>query len=133
MGAKLAENCQTVVPLYGAEGILEVQAGNDVVWVLLEPGSDRHGHCKSPLGGANAVLSVFQVNIKVRPGLGEEKVAQQLGPQHADEDGSDPAIAFVQANELVEVDQSFPSSVGADGAGLAGDPLQYALLGPRVI
>ena len=76
VGAQLAEDCQTVVPLDGAEGILEIQAGNDVVWVLLEPGSDRHGHCESPLGGADAVLSVFQVEIKVRPGLGKEKVAQ---------------------------------------------------------
>ena len=69
-----------MVPLDGAERVLEVQTGYDMVWVLLEPGSDRHGHCQSPLGGADAVLTVFQVDVQIRPGLGEEDVAEDLGP-----------------------------------------------------
>ena len=49
-----------MVPLNGAECILEVKAGYDVVRVFLPL-----------LGGAYPELSLLQMEIQIRPGLGK--------------------------------------------------------------
>ena len=58
---------------------------------------------KPPWGGANSKLLAFQKGFKIRPGLGKKEMTDKFGPDHADENGSDPPTSFIKTNKFVVV------------------------------
>ena len=60
MGAKPSQGIQTCVALQSSKGVLEVQASNNMVRVLREPGSNGKSHGQTALGRINAKLSFLE-------------------------------------------------------------------------
>ena len=105
--------------LQGAKGILEIQTGHNVIRVVREPGPDGESHGQAPLGGSDPKLSAFEEGFQIRPGLGKEQVTDKFGPEHADENGSDPPTALIKTNKFVIVGQTLSPKKGVEVDGQA--------------